>query len=128
MQELRPDVLLCDQVFHLPSMYSLSIPFFFIVSANPLAFNFDGFPKMGMDTALNDKEEIQRIANAMKEARQYCIKLLTSNFQRCGVELPKGVAIDAPLNPKTAAIYAYPLEGISNWTESFILKLANKVT
>ena len=94
----------------MPTMYSLGIPFYFIVSANPLVFGFDGFPKMGLDTAMNDKEGIQKIADAMEDHRLKSVEMLESNFKERGIQLPTGVALEYPHNPKTANIYAYPLE------------------
>ena len=103
-------MLLCDQIFHTPTMYSLNVPVFFIVSANPLVFGFDGFPKMGLDTGVDDAEEIERIANQMEDLRVKKVKILTENFKERGVQPPEGVALECPLNPKTAAVYTYPLE------------------
>ena len=111
IRELRPDVLLCDHVFHLPSMHSLGIPFFFIASANPLVFNIDGFPRLGLETSIIDHAEIKRTTDALEECRLKCAKLLESNFEKCGGELPKGVAIDVPVNLKTGQLYVYPFEG-----------------
>ena len=88
-------------------MYNLGIPFFFIVSYNPLAFGFDGF---GLNTTMNDGEEIKKVNDKIEEFRMKKLKLLASYFEKRGIELPKGVAIECPLNPKTASIYAYPLE------------------
>lgn len=111
IKEIQPDVLLCDQIFHTPAMYSLGIPVFFIVSANPLIYGFNGYPKIGLDTGVNDTAEIERIDKEMEKLRLNTVKLLASNFEQCGIDLPKGVAIEHPISPSTASIYAYPLEG-----------------
>lgn len=104
-------MLLCDQAFHLPSIHILGVPFFFIVSANPLAFGFDGFRKIGLDIATTDKAEIKKIDDRIEEFRAKKFRLLASNFERRGIELPKGVAIEYPRDPRTASIYTYPSEG-----------------
>ena len=91
-------------------MYSLGIPFFFIVSYNPVAFAFKGFPRMGFDTAADDQEGIKQVNDAMEECRAKNVKLLEKNFELRGIEVPKGVAIEFPHNPKTASIYVYPIE------------------
>ena len=108
---IRPDVLLCDQAFHLPSMHSLDIPFFFIVSANPLAFGFEGFRTIGLGIASNDEATIKKVNDKIEELRLKKFERLAGNFRRRGIELPKGVAIEYPRNPKTASIYAYPQDG-----------------
>lgn len=103
-------MLLCDQAFHMPSMYSLGIPFFFVVSYNPLVLGFDGFRRVGLDIAHDDEATIRKIDDQIEEFRLKKFKLLAGNFERRGIELPEGVAIEYPRNPKTASIYAYPRE------------------
>ena len=98
-------------VYHMPSMHRLGIPFYFIVSANPLVFGFNGFPEIGLDTALNDKEAIQKVAERMAEFQVKRFKMVASNFELAGAKLPQDVPITFPLNPKAASIYTYPLEG-----------------
>lgn len=107
IKKINPDFLLCDQIFSLPAMQGY--PYAFIASANPLVFGFDGYPIMGTDAGVDEKEKIKEIYEKIKFCEEACIKMVNGYFEETGVEPPKDIPLHKPLS-KHFTVYSYPAE------------------
>lgn len=114
IREIRPDILLCDQPFHLPSMHSTGVPTAFIVSASPLLCAIDGYPKLGCDASVNDKAAIRSWDEQVAECQANNLRYIKLYFEKLGVPVPVEVErlglLDHPLSDKTFTIYSFPAE------------------
>ena len=63
-------LVLCDQNFHLPAMLKCDVPFAFICSYNPLFLSIDGYPKMGCNAALDEREKIEQFDRDFQPYRE----------------------------------------------------------
>jgi len=109
IKEIKPDLLLCDQVVHLPAIHSNKIPYAFIESASPCIFNFEGFPNVGSDCKLDEKERIKEFRDQLKEFLDENRKILTNYFKEREVELPRPEILEHPISDHFT-IYVYPKE------------------
>ena len=64
LTELAP--VLCDQCWILPAMTNAACPYGFVVSANPLVLDLDGFPKMMCEAGVDEPDKIRKFDDDMK--------------------------------------------------------------
>lgn len=122
--EMKPDLILMDQLILLPSVIRANVPYAFIVSANPVVLNLsDDYPIIGSDSRMDDKESIMKFRTELKP---YADKLKLSsreNFDLMGVKIDEDVVTHRPVS-KHFSVYCFPKE-IDYYTDD--VKKENKL-
>lgn len=107
LHQIQPDFVLADQCWHLPSLVNFN--YSFIISANPLMFAFEGYPRLGDDSRLNEKEKIQKFREDFEEIRLKAADYLLNQFKKRNLEFKKDLPVDLPFS-EHFQIYSYPKE------------------
>ena len=66
IKKIKPDFLLCDQVWLQPAMVNAGCPYAFIVSEQPFIMDFDGIPKCSSDARTDEIEKIKQFDRDME--------------------------------------------------------------
>uniref|UniRef100_A0AAN0LHV3 UDP-glycosyltransferase n=1 Tax=Polyphagotarsonemus latus TaxID=1204166 RepID=A0AAN0LHV3_9ACAR len=109
IKKLKPDYLLCDLVYHMPSLLECKIPYSFIISANPLILNIEDFPLIGVGHGIDEKEKIKAARLEFKEIFGFITKKFESSYEKLNVKLDKKIPVYSPKS-EYFSIYSYPKE------------------
>uniref|UniRef100_A0AAN0LVW8 UDP-glycosyltransferase n=1 Tax=Polyphagotarsonemus latus TaxID=1204166 RepID=A0AAN0LVW8_9ACAR len=109
IKKIKPDFILCDQILQLPAMLEHNIPYGFIISTNIAGLKIDGFPYIGSDAGIDEKEKIRKFKEDFLCVETKLIKFLNDLFEKRNVKFNKNLPINLPRSD-ILSIYNYPKE------------------
>lgn len=76
IEDLKPNLVLCDQFRLLPSLLTTKVNYGFVSSTSPSIFLIDNYPFFGSDAGVNEKDKIEEFRKAFSYCRAKCIQSL----------------------------------------------------
>uniref|UniRef100_A0AAN0LP44 UDP-glycosyltransferase n=1 Tax=Polyphagotarsonemus latus TaxID=1204166 RepID=A0AAN0LP44_9ACAR len=109
IKKLKPDYLLCDLVYHMPSLIEFKIPYSFIISCNPLILNHEDFPLYGIGQGIDQIKEIKSAREEFKEIFDFIDKKFQSSYKKLNINFQKKYPVYSPRSDNFS-FYIYPKE------------------
>ena len=109
IRKIAPDFILADQSFHMPALLNLKIPYAFVMSCNPLRYDFDEFPIMGSNCKTADRKAIRECRKRFEELHR---PEVLQNYERIvserGAEYRGATRVNQLISEQHFSIYSFP--------------------
>lgn len=109
IRQISPDFILADHALHMPAMLNTGIPYGFVQSCNPLAFDLEEFPILGSDCRTDDKEAIRECRKRYAELhRPEVMRNYENILKERGAEYRGAMRVNQMISEQHFSVYCFP--------------------